>query len=118
MATVWRAFNTSYLVAGLTFWLLSPAARPAPPEVAPCAEPIIPACDTARVQVANAQAEVQAAAERRALWTTAANALREAQAAFTRGDYAAASRAAQLAIDQARLGIAQTQYPLFPPPNP
>lgn len=87
-------------------------------ETAACPEPVAPACDSARLELARAQSEVQAAADHKALWTTAARALKTAQEAFARGDYAGATRAAQTAVDQARLGITQTQYPLFPPPNP
>lgn len=87
-------------------------------ETAACQEPVVPACESARLDVAKAQSEVHAAAEHKALWTTAVSALKTAQEAFERGDYAAATRAAHTAVDQARLGIAQTQYPLLPPPNP
>jgi len=83
-----------------------------------CPEPVAPACESARLDLAKAQSGVRAAADRKALWTTAVSALKTAKDAFERGDYAAATRAANTAVDQARLGIAQTQYPLFPPPNP
>jgi len=86
-------------------------------ETRACPEPVAPACDSARLDLAKAQSEVKAAADRKSLWTTAARALKTAQEAFERGDYAEATRAAHFASDQARLGIAQTQYPLFPPPN-
>jgi len=86
-------------------------------ETAACPEPVAPACDSARLDLAKAQYEVKAAADHKSLWTTAARALKTAQEAFERGDYAEATRAAHFASDQARLGIAQTQYPLFPPPN-
>jgi hypothetical protein len=76
------------------------------------------ACEAARLALTDAQSEVHAATARKALWTTAADALEEAQAAFLRGDYAAANRAARTAVEQARLGIAQTQYPMFPLPSP
>jgi hypothetical protein len=61
-----------------------------------------------------AQQLVQVAAEKRALWTTAQEALAEAQAALARGDYAAAVRASRVATEQARLGIEQLDYPRFP----
>ncbi|HTS52641.1 MAG TPA: hypothetical protein VMH26_05150 [Burkholderiales bacterium] len=85
---------------------------PACPDGAP------PACEAARLALADAQSEVQAAAARKALWTTAADALNEAQARFLKGDYAAANRAAHTAIEHSRLGIAQIQYPRFPLPSP
>lgn len=71
-------------------------------------------CDAeqqARAAVAQAEAAVQAAAERRALWTTAQDALRSAQEALARRDYAAAQQFARFAAEQARLGIQQLDYP-------
>lgn len=86
-------------------------------ETPACPESAGPACERARFDLATARSQVQAAADHKALWTTAVNALKTAQQAFERGDYAEATRAAQAAADQARLGIGQTQYPLFPAPN-
>jgi HEPN domain-containing protein len=60
---------------------------------------------------------VQAAADQRALWTTADDALKRARAAFLDGDYPDAIRAAQTAAEEARLGIAQTHYPMFQLPK-
>jgi len=87
-------------------------------ETAACPEPVAPACESARLDIAKAQSELHAAADSKALWTTAVSALKTAQNAFERGDYATATRAAHTAVEQARLGIAQTKYPLFPPPYP
>lgn len=56
---------------------------------------------------------VAAATEKRALWTTAQDALQAAREALGRQDYAAAERLAQFAADQARLGIQQLGYPPF-----
>jgi hypothetical protein len=70
--------------------------------------------ERARAEVKAAEQAVQAARERRALWTTAQDALAQAQAALDRGDYAAAVRAARIAAEQAQLGIAQTAAPRFP----
>jgi hypothetical protein len=83
-----------------------------------CPDPAPRTCEAARLALTDAQSEVAAATARKALWTTAADALKEAQAAFHQGDYVAASRTAHTAIEQARLGIAQTQYPIFPVPSP
>jgi hypothetical protein len=60
---------------------------------------------------------VQAAAAKHALWTTAEEAMRLAQAAFLRGESPEAIHAAQTAAEQAQLGIAQTQYPMFQLPK-
>ena len=64
--------------------------------------------------VTKAESAVQAAAAQKALWTTAQEALHEAQAAFDRKDFATAERLARFAAEQARLGIAQRSYPPFP----
>jgi hypothetical protein len=73
-----------------------------------------PTAEQARSEVLRAQQAVQAAAQKRALWTTAQEALAEAQAALERGDYAAAVRAGRVATEQAQLGIEQLDYPRFP----
>ena len=67
----------------------------------------------AKAAVADAQAAVKAAAEQRALWTTAQSALTQAQTAFEQGNYKAALRLAEFAAEQARLGIAQMGYKQF-----
>lgn len=82
-----------------------------------CPEDAPPLCAIARATLAEAESAVEAAAARRALWSTAAEALRDAQGAFVQGDYQAAQHAAGTAIQQARLGIAQTRYPMFPFPS-
>ena len=87
-------------------------------ETVACPEPVSAACENARLNLAEGQSEAHAAADRRALWTTAVSALKAAKDAFERGNYAAAVRAASTSVDQARLGVAQAQYLLFPPPNP
>ena len=76
-----------------------------------------PLCEIARASVAEAESAVAAAATRHALWTTAVEALRDAQGAFVQGDYQGARRAAATAIEQARMGIAQSAYPTFPFPS-
>ncbi len=82
-----------------------------------CPQDAPPLCSAARSSLAEAESAVTAAAARRALWSTAAEALRDAQGAFVQGDYPAAQRAAVTAIEQARMGIAQTAYPMFPFPS-
>ena len=82
-----------------------------------CPQDAPPQCGVARSSLAEAESAVAAAAARRALWSTAAEALRDAQGAFVRGDYQAAQRAAGTAIEEARMGIAQTAYPKFPFPS-
>jgi hypothetical protein len=82
-----------------------------------CAQDAPPACEAARSSLAEAQSAVQAAAARGALWTSALEALQEARGAFLQRDYGGAQRAAGAAAEQARLGIAQTAYPLFQFPS-
>jgi hypothetical protein len=67
----------------------------------------------ARAALDQAERTVQAARARGALWTTAEEALGQARAALSRGDYAAAVSAAERATGQARLGLEQTGYPDF-----
>jgi hypothetical protein len=63
--------------------------------------------------LAEAEAAVKAAAAKRALWTTAEDALREARSALAVGECERAARAAGVAAEQARLGIEQTRYPML-----
>jgi hypothetical protein len=86
-------------------------------DVLACPQDAPPRCEASRSSLLQAQSAVQAAAARRALWTTAADALHEAQGAFLQGDYEGAQRAADIAIQQSRLGIAQSGYPMFPFPS-
>ena len=77
-----------------------------------------PQCAVAQSALARAEAVIREAASKEALWTTASEALREAQMAFDRSDYDVALREAARADEQARLGIAQTRYPPFPTLKP
>jgi hypothetical protein len=82
-----------------------------------CPNPAPPACEEARSALGAAESAVEAAAAKLSLWTTAADALKQARAAFLGGDYAAAMRAARTATEQAQLGVAQTRYPTFDMPK-
>jgi len=66
---------------------------------------------TATQSLCQAEQAVREARERDALWTTALDALRAARAAFAKEDFASAERQARVAIEQARLGIAQLHSP-------
>lgn len=66
----------------------------------------------ARAAVSAAETAVAQAAAGNALWTSAEEALRRARGALEAGDPAAATRWAETASEQARLGLAQKQYPL------
>ena len=106
-----------FVLAGLAALVSPPGPVALGSDQIACPDRAPPACEAARLALRDAQSAVQAATARKALWTTAADALTEAQAAFLKGDYAAANRAAHSAVEQARLGVAQTQYPMFPLPS-
>jgi hypothetical protein len=69
--------------------------------------------EQARAAVAEARTAVEAAERQRALWTTAQDALKDAERALTQKDYAAAEHLARFAAEQAELGIEQLRYPHF-----
>lgn len=69
----------------------------------------------AKQALAKAEADVKDAKSKNALWTTAQDALKQAKEAAEKNDSAAVIKASRTASEQARLGIAQTQYP---PTNP
>lgn len=72
-----------------------------------------PDAANAEVAIAEAAAAVKQASIRRALWTTAEEALRRARRALQEGDAAMAIEQARIAQKQSELGIAQKDYPLF-----
>jgi len=100
------------LVASLTLILACPGPGSVAGEEEPNNAPGTQARE-AQAAVADAKAAVKAAAEHRALWTTAELALTQAQAALAQGNYTTAQRLAEFAAEQARLGIAQTGYKQF-----
>ena len=102
------------LSAGAAVWVLSPALAGDGPS---CPQPAPPACERARDALAEAETAVKAAAAKRALWTTAEDAIHEARTAFAAGEYERAARAAGVAAVQAQLGIEQTRYPMLQLPR-
>lgn len=68
--------------------------------------------DEAKQALAQAEADVKAAQEKKALWTTAMDSLKKAREAAKKNDSAAVIKNAKEASDDAKLGIAQTRYPL------
>lgn len=60
-----------------------------------------------------AQAAVKDARGKNALWTTADNALKAAEAAAAKGDSAAVLKQAKLASDHVQKGLAQLNYPML-----
>lgn len=72
-----------------------------------------PDASSARVAIAEAEEAVKEAGIRRALWTSAEDALRRARRALQEGNAAMAIEQARIAKKQSELGIAQKDYPLF-----
>ena len=64
-------------------------------------------------EIAQAEAAVKRAAQRKALWTSAEEALALAKQLIADGKVSEAGAPAALAKELAELGIAQTAYPLF-----
>ncbi len=67
----------------------------------------------AQAALSAAQADVKAAKAKNALWTTAADALKDAEAAAEKGDSATVLKDAKLASDQVQKGMAQLNYPML-----
>jgi murein lipoprotein len=65
----------------------------------------------AQAALETAQADVKAARAKNALWTTAENALKAAEAAAVAGDSATVLKQAKLASEHVRLGLEQLNYP-------
>jgi hypothetical protein len=72
-----------------------------------------PDASSAEVAIVEAEAAVKQASTRRALWTSAEDALRRARRALQEGNAAMAIEQARIAHKHSELGIAQKDYPLF-----
>jgi hypothetical protein len=94
---------------GLKRWML--AVLIALPAIAVASEK--PDASSAGVAIAEAEAAVKHASSRRALWTSAEDALRRARRALQEGNAAMAIEQARIAQEQSELGIAQKDYPQF-----
>jgi murein lipoprotein len=81
-------------------------------EGAPKAEAPKVLSEEAKQALAQAEADVKAAQAKKALWTTAQDALKQAKAAAEKMDSAAVIKHAKVASEHAQLGIAQSQYPV------
>jgi len=68
--------------------------------------------DEAKQALAKAEADIKSAQTKKALWTTAQDALKKAKTAAEENDSAAVIKHAKEASELAQLGIAQTQYPM------
>lgn len=67
--------------------------------------------DEAKQALSKAEADVKEAQSKKALWTTAQDALKKAKEAADKGDSAGVIAASKKASDQAHLGIKQLSYP-------
>jgi uncharacterized iron-regulated protein len=68
--------------------------------------------EEAKQAVVKAEADIKEAKAKKALWTTAGDALKKAHEAAAKADSAATLKHAKAASEQAQLGIAQLSYPL------
>ncbi len=80
-----------------------------PADTAPMAKTGISA--EAQTALKDAQAAVKDAKAKNALWTTADAALKAAEAAAAKGDSDTVIKQSKLAIDHAKKGLAQLNYP-------
>lgn len=67
--------------------------------------------DEAKQALSKAEADVKEAQAKKALWTTAQDALKKAKEAAGKGDSAAVVKESHKASEQAQLGIKQLSYP-------
>lgn len=78
------------------------------------AEPAKPAISAdAKAALTAAQADVKDAKAKNALWTTAENALKAAEAAAEKGDSETVLKQSKLARDHVQKGLAQLNYPML-----
>lgn len=82
-----------------------PAAEAAPAKAGLSAE--------AAAALAAARADVKVAQSKNALWTTAQDALKAAEAAAEKNDSATTLKQAKLASDHVKKGLAQLDYPML-----
>jgi murein lipoprotein len=106
-----------FAAAGLLILTGCESTMPTKPDVAPAPVKKVEApqaqlSDEAKQALAQAEADIKAAQEKKALWTTAQDALKQAKEAAKKNDSAAVIKHAKQASEHAKLGIAQTQYPL------
>ena len=71
----------------------------------------------AQAALAAAQADAKAAKAKNALWTTAEDALKAAEAAAEAGDSATVLKQSAIVQAHVKLGMAQLNYPLIPMGN-
>lgn len=89
--------------------------QPAKPAAAATpAQPAKPEINAeAKAALASAQAAVKEAKAKNALWTTAENALKAAEAAAAKGDSDTVMKQAKIVNDHVQKGLAQLNYPVL-----
>ena len=84
------------------------------PGSAPTAKAATPSISAeAQAALKQAQADVKMAKSKNALWTTAADSLKDAEAAAKKGDSAKVIKESAEASDHVRKGMAQLNYPVI-----
>ena len=101
-------------IAGASLLVLSGCQGPASVKAeAPAVVEAKPALSPEAAQaLAKAEADVKGAKAQKALWSTAADALKKAKEAAEKFDNATVIKQAKIASEHAQLGIEQTKYPL------
>ena len=112
MQKIMFTFVTAGLLALTGCASTQPTQAEAPQAPAKAEAPQAQLSDAAKQALAQAEADVKAAKEKDALWTTAVDALKQAKEAAKKNDSAEVIKNAKEASDHAKLGIAQKQYPL------
>lgn len=106
---MYSKFAAATAIGLLGLLLTACGATPIKPVEVTIAAPTI--SDEAKKALAQAEADVAAAKEKFALWTTAVSALKAARKAVEAGDSVGVINHANYASGQAWLGIAQLDYP-------
>ena len=83
------------------------------PPAAPAQAAVPALTDEAKAALAKAEADVKAADAKKALWTTAEDALKAAKEAAGKGDSNAVIKNAKTASEHAKLGSDQKAYPVL-----
>ena len=104
-----KQIASAALACFTALFLAACATGPAPQAAAKPAAPALTA--EAKSALAQAEADIKAAKAEYGLWTTAQDALKDAQEAAKKGDSTTVLREAKEASALAKLGLAQNKYP-------
>ncbi len=100
-----------FIAVCLTALFAQGCATPSKPDQEPLAGATPMLSAEAEQALAKAEADINLARSKFALWTSAESAIKSARKAAIAGDSAAVIKHAGQASDQARLGLAQIDYP-------